>query len=507
MRSLSKYAAGLLALLMTVLAAVSCADGAGNTDITTAPEASAAGTTEAPPETDKYEIGDNLPVLNYGGETINILSRDHDWFRDEIKVDADDGDVVHSAIFRRNLLVEERLGVSIENKQVGGDAYQISEDHLRKQMSGGLNEYSLVSCSVYASIIHTNENLYYDLKRLEHLDLSRPYWSQGFNEAVEYKGAQFMATGAALLSPYRLAFVTFFNREMFDAANTPYPYEAVRNHEWTLDYQYSLVERFYKDVNGNQKGDADDIFGFMSNNDMIGVDPYWSACDLRILDRNADGEYEYAVDTERLGLAIDKILRLYYDNPGSWPVLNKSSDGEQKDIAKKFSESGAAMVTLRLIEVEGEYMKDMKADRGIVPIPMLDTDQSGYKSYVHDQMTVLAVPNTNKTEEELSMLGAVLEALASESYKYVTPAYYELALKAKYSNDPESIEMLDLITENIFLDPGVIYTKAIESVHQKLRTCIGAKAKIMTTFKQNKALTTAIQKLNEGLDETIATYS
>ncbi|MBQ7592176.1 MAG: hypothetical protein IJU46_06595 [Clostridia bacterium] len=99
MRSLSKCAAGLLALLMTVLAAVSCADGTGSADITTVPGASAAVTTEAPPETDKYEIGDNLPVLNYGGATINILSRDHDWFRDEIKVDADDGDVVHSAIF------------------------------------------------------------------------------------------------------------------------------------------------------------------------------------------------------------------------------------------------------------------------------------------------------------------------------------------------------------------------------------------------------------------------
>ena len=90
------------------------------------------------------------------------------------------------------------------------------------------------------------------------------------------------------------------------------------------------------------------------------------------------------------------------------------------------------------------------------------------------------------------MLGAVLEVLASESYRTVTPAYYETALKARYMDDHVSWEMLDLITQNIKLDAGVLYTKELDSVHQKLR-------KIITDNKGNTVATT----YSEGVAETI----
>ena len=44
--------------------------------------------------------------------------------------------------------------------------------------------------------------------------------------------------------------------------------------------------------------------------------------------------------------------------------------------------------------------------------------------------------------------------LNAESYKTVIPAYYEVALKGKYSRDAESAEMLDLIFESRVIDIG-----------------------------------------------------
>ena len=99
------------------------------------------------------------------------------------------------------------------------------------------------------------------------------------------------------------------------------------------------------------------------------------------------------------------------------------------------------------------------------------------------------------------MLGAFLEVMASESYRVVTPAYYEVALKSRYTKDPASWEMLDLITENLYIDPGVLYTKNISSVHQKFRDIVGDKlGGIATRFKQlERTVVNNCNALNEGL--------
>ena len=58
------------------------------------------------------------------------------------------------------------------------------------------------------------------------------------------------------------------------------------------------------------------------------------------------------------------------------------------------------------------------------------------------------------TNSDLDMTGAILEALNSASATTAVPAYYEIALKTKYSRDEESAAMLDLIFDNRVVDIG-----------------------------------------------------
>jgi hypothetical protein len=51
------------------------------------------------------------------------------------------------------------------------------------------------------------------------------------------------------------------------------------------------------------------------------------------------------------------------------------------------------------------------------------------------------------------MTGIVLEALSEESYKKLTPAFYDLAISGKYTRDEGSVEMLDLILRSRIYDP------------------------------------------------------
>jgi hypothetical protein len=165
-----------------------------------------------------------------------------------------------------------------------------------------------------------------------------------------------------------------------------------------------------------------------------------------------------------------------------------------------FAQDQAAMTTLRLIHVESSDMRNMTSLYGIVPVPKLDENQDSYYSYAHDTMTAYGIPLT-VIGDELEMVGAFLEAMASESYRTVTPAYYELALKTKYVSDDLCAKMLDDIVNNFYVDAGVLYTKQISSFHQNMRTWIGLGRNTVASMSKatEKVIAKQLKELNEGM--------
>ena len=500
-----KWMALALAVL-TLLPTVAACGGNGNENTvttTTAQDTTVADTSELVSEetTEGYDVKDNLPDnLNYNDATITILSRGREWCKDEVSVAEMTGDVIGDAVYERNTAVEERLGVKIVNKMTTDtDNYTITEE-IRKQVQSGSDDYTLFANSVYATIMYTADNLFQDMTQLTYLDLEQPYWSQGFNKAASIGDAQYFATGAICLSTYRFTFATFFNKNMFDERQIPYLYDVVNEGKWTIDYQRELTQNIYDDLNGDSNKDAGDRYGFITNGDQIGVDPYWSSCELDILVKDVDNYLTYGVNQERISTAVTKINQLLWDNEGAYSVPHASADSEQETIASMFAQDQAATVTLRLIAVESEDMRNMSSQYGIVPIPKLEEEQTTYYSYVHDTVTAYGIPLTT-VGDELEMVGAFLEALAAESYRTVMPAYYELALKVKYVSDEESVEMLDLIMDNLYVDPGILYTKKVGSFHQNMRTWIGKNNNnVVSQIKATeKIMKTQIEKLNETI--------
>ena len=164
---------------------------------------------------------------------------------------------------------------------------------------------------------------------------------------------------------------------------------------------------------------------------MIGVDGYWASFELPILTKNEDGYYKYDIDIERTAKAIDAINDFFWNNEGVMRVAYKSGDTEQDEIAQRFANEEAAMVTLRLIECENDLVG--MNNYGIVPLPKFDENQQINRSAIHDSFSAFSIPNFNFSDDELAMIGAVLEVMASQSFKTITPAYYEQALKGRYA--------------------------------------------------------------------------
>ena len=419
-------------------------------------------------------LRDNLPGnLDYSGAEITIISRDMEgWTRGEVSVDGLNGDPVNDAVYERNKSVESRLNIkfnSILEKTTGsGDV----PNKVVTSVKAGTGEYDLMAAASYTTFNHTISGNFVNLKNLEFLDLEQPWWTQGLNEAVEYEGMQFMATGSILLSIYRFAFVTVFNKDLFTDANQPFLYDTVEAGLWTLDKQASLVPLFYQDDGDGVQEAEGDIYGFISSN-LISTDAYWSACELDIIRKDSDGDLEVVMDTDKIHAATDKILALYYGTDGGSYILSAyGSDSEQDDIRNMFSQGQGAMATLRIMALENSVMRKMEQEYGVIPMPKFDAEQKDYHTLLHDQFTVVAIPTT-VTGERLEMMGAVLEAMASASYRIVKPVYYEQTLRTKIASDPQSALMMDIITEGIYIDLGIIYVDC--GVHAGLRAMVQSK--------------------------------
>ena len=467
-----RISAFILAVLMLLPMIVSCAE-TQDVDDTTAP----ASVTDAPSATE-----DTAPVetelksavlpddLNFGGEVVTVLSRDASFVSDEMWVDDQNGSMVNDAIYKRNEKIMQDLNVEIESIKLKGDAYAVSTE-LRNSANNGEAYFDIAANSTYSTIMYTAENIFVDLTDCEYLDLEAIYWSQGYNESASIGNSQYLATGALALSLYRLMFITFYHKTLLDAAQYENLYTVVDEGRWTLDYQIQLSKDLFKDADGSGTVSEGDTVGFASST-LSYIDPYWSSCDLTILGKDADNLLVYSLDLERMSNVIDKLIVLFKES-NAWFDESSGDDGKQTAMSNLFATGLVGTATMRLGSVETEQFITMSDEYGIIPMPKYDEAQEKYYTFLHDQFTSFGIPSAlSRDPERVQMIGAVMEAMAVESYKSVVPTYYEVALKGRYLEDSDSWRMLDMIYENIKVDAGVLYTKNIESVHQTPRDMV-----------------------------------
>ena len=488
---MKRYLAILLIFATLLIALAACVD---------APDAGGEGDTVAA-ENETQQL-DNIPEdLKFNGEDVVILSRSlQGWTQDEVAVPELNSDPVNDAVFNRNITVGDRLGVNIVSKPIEDPDQFKPITEIERVVKAGSEDYDLVAAACYVALGSTVKGTFRDLSDLEYLDLEQEYWMQDYNNVISYGERQYSATGMIALSTYRFAFVTMFNKDMFEDKSLPLLYEAVNNDEWTLDYQATLTEDFYQDLNGDGKQDEEDLYGHVTC-PGLNVDAYWSACDVPLVQKDADGAYEWVLDAGRLSDVVDKVLNLFYECGGTYLYKEVPHNTEQDEIRKMFSDGRAAMATLRLVAAEQPDVRNMEQLYGIVPMPKYDANQKEYGTLMHDQFTVFCIP-ASAASEKIELIGATMEVMASESLRTVKPAYYEIALKRKYMSDPVAWDMLDLVFARVIVDAGVVYGEALTYPHHTLRTIIQGKKNTVAskyskiTSKMNKQLTKIMGKLD-----------
>jgi hypothetical protein len=138
---------------------------------------------------------------------------------------------------------------------------------------------------------------------------------------------------------------------------------------------------------------------------------------------------------------------------------------------------------------------------GIAPMPKYDEAQENYHTHIQDQLSVMSVVAT-VPENELPMIGAVMEAISAYSYEYVYNAYYKTALSYKYLQNEQSVIMLDLIYRSIRIEGAFIYS-AKYAMLGKMRAVISSGSNTMASAYKvyKKVWEEGTRTLNEGIDK------
>ena len=140
------------------------------------------------------------------------------------------------------------------------------------------------------------------------------------------------------------------------------------------------------------------------------------------------------------------------------------SSGGGNYINRAFME-GRAVFTCSLVADAAAIVPSIDFSYGILPYPKWNEEQDDYYNSLQRNCYML-IPSIVK---DPNMVSAVMEALASESYRSLLPEYCEVTLKTRYSQDDDVSRMFDLIGSSVSFDAGELYSSLLESPTAKFR--------------------------------------
>ena len=388
---------------------------------------------------------DSLPDTTLGGIELKFAYFD---YSDPVKVGCSidaveqNGDLINDAMYNRNTMVEERFDVVLSGENFGGVPGITST--ITPILTAGSSDYDILVGYQYYDIGLAATGLMYNFNNLsnKYIDIENPWWSTDYINNINYADKLYWLTGDITLLHIGQIVASYVNADIYEevaAKDYGSLYNLVRDREWTFETMGEIASLAYVDLNGNDKSDRGDRFGYEQS---LGVEmAYCAGIDSSM--RDEDGNITVTIDNEK---TADIMWYLSDISTADYSTLDMTFEGQLRLFT-----SGEAMIYFRALRTaEQKTVREMKDDFYIVPIPMGDAYWcEDYRSTCGTGNNIVGIAHTTLYPEESAL---VLEALAAESNRTVSSIYYDVILKDRYTRDNESKEMLDLIRNSVGVD-------------------------------------------------------
>ena len=413
----------------------------------------------------KDGLGDDL---NFSRELLVLSGKEQQWSlgtTDEMK-----GHVIGEAIYARNAMVEERLGITIKwdpQPNFNGNDQTAFMQRIETDIKGAGTYDCVVSYNLLPYPL-AMKGLLSNLANNSYIDLEKPWWPAAYLDQILYKDQIYALVSASEKSSLENLSAIYFNNELIENYKLESPYDLVKDNDWNVGTLKEMIKGTYSDLNGNGTVDKNDQFG-LSTSTNARISSWYFGMGLKLITRDANGDLVLTAGEAKVGETIDTILDLFSTNDSSL-VDALNSEGALNNTFPMFT-LGRAVFYLATLYM-GEYCasNNIVLNYGVAPMPKLNAEQDRYYTHMPNNHPVWYIPNA---VDDFDCSSAFIEGMASEAYRRVEPVYYENCVKLRYAPDERLGEMYDLIRESITFDMNYVfrfyYRKDVDS---QIRNCI-----------------------------------
>ena len=411
-------------------------------------------------ESDSHEYFDSISGgLNFNGETVKIIHWNNDFVNRELVADEVKNDALDKAVLERNKSVNERIGVNL--KFIEGDiAPEYYMPLVEEDILAGSADFDIISGVQCQAGKLCAAGCYLDLSTAKYIDLTKSYWNSDYINQMKIGSSRlYMLGGDISLTTTAWASTMLYDKKMYSElfGSTDKFYDEILAGEWTLDVFFDKCRDAYSDLNGNKEKDEKDRFGLGIMTSGSVVDMFCFSSGVQFSSRDQNNYPKLDIDNQ----GTSAFLKIFNDaitkNRGIWAYNYEYQPNG-------FIQSLFEATTIDAIAQNTHDFDDF----GVIPYPKLNDSIKKYRSWISDNTSVYSVPATLENSRE-DMVFTVLEAMASETRRICLPAYYETALKDKYTRDAQSRTMLDIIHDGATADFVSIYSESLGGIGTVMR--------------------------------------
>ncbi len=417
----------------------------------------------------KTELTDDLPDENFNGKTFGIFAGINGKATLLAFPAEQTGETLNDAYYTRNLAVAERFNVKfVESNE--GKGLQI--DQLQNAVLSGDTTWDIYQVWDRIAVNAAQKGYLIPYSTIPEIDVTKPYWSN-LNDLLTIGGKLYFACGDE--NPVLLTGLVclLYNKDM--ATDLGYKgnelYDLVRNGKWTMERFFTYAQSAIRDVNGDGAYNDNDVFGIATQRNVFFVDFLCNSGARLISKDENDMPYLSVRDSTLYADIYQKLMKYVYDTPGmivntsSYKFTNVAYTAESDSLCTPlmfFGDGHALFCGITLSRIS--TMRTYETIYGILPYPTYEEKDAGAPYLGRtDSLVPYVVPTTNRN---VHLAGTMLEALACAGRKTVVPAYYNLVLGGRDTQDPDSVEMLDMMFNNRTVELEIIFfaTRKIEAL-------------------------------------------
>ena len=382
----------------------------------------------------RQRISDDLPEMKWDGADFRVYTSNATWadYEGEIIAEELTGDACNDAVYNRNIKIEERFDIKMS----------VSSDSTPWNMPqtlahAGTDDYHLVAFYDYQANVPISAKALLNWTEAPYQDLDKPWHNKLANDGATINNRLYAICSDLSYTSMTFTHTIFANLDLLNQYGHMREdlYNLVLEGKWTIDQFISMIGEMYQDTNGNGKSDTADLYGF-GYSVWNPADVWFTAFGGQITTINESGKLDVTFMSEKTVSMLEKLFSFHFNFPGFISLAN------QYDEEDYFAGGQLVFAPMRFQAAYIE-LRDMEDEYTMLPYPKWDEGQAAYYTNADDKFTVFGMPTPSYNS--LEFVSMIFEALCAESYKTVYPAYYDQALKGKYSTDRQTADMVDLI--------------------------------------------------------------